>query len=293
MTTAVQRTDSAATARGEPRLTHGRLGLGLLALAAGLAVNSLLGPLAAEAFELPITETLRNQMIGLDAVSLLLVAPLAAAAGLLALRGRVLGQALALGIGAYAAYMSVQYALGPEFGDLPGDSQRLFPLYLVLFVLGWIAALEAWNGIDADPLPSSRRRDLAVGRFVLPVLALLAFFRYLPALADAMSASPRDEGYLAGPTFFWAIALMDLGIFLPATVAACYGLVRGTAWAQKALYLVAGWFGLVGPAVAGMAIAMYVNDDPVVSGANVVLMTVLGALFVALALVVYLPLVRR
>ncbi|HXV96179.1 MAG TPA: hypothetical protein VD695_06490 [Gaiellaceae bacterium] len=293
MATAVEPTDSTAIRRGQSLVSHGLLGLGLVGLAAGLAADSLLGPLAAETFEFPITETLRNQMIGLDAVSLLVVAPLAVVAGVLALRGRVLGQALALGIGAYTAYMFVQYALGPQFGELPGDSQALFPLYLVLFALGWIVALGAWNGIDPGRLPSDRRRDLAVGRFVLPVLAFLAFFRYLPALADATSASPQDEGYLAGPTFFWAIALMDLGILLPATVAACYGLVRGAAWGQKALYLVAGWFGLVGPAVAGMAIAMYVNDDPVASGVNVVVMTVLGALFAALAVAVYLPLLRR
>jgi hypothetical protein len=271
----------------------GWLGLGLLALAAGLAVNSVLGPLAVEAFDFPITETLRNQMIGLDAASLLVVAPLAALAAVLVLRGRVLGPALALGIGAYIAYMFVQYALGPEYEELPGDSQKLFPLYLVLFALGWIVALAAWSRIDSSRLPSSRRRDLLIGRYVLPVLAFVAFFRYLPALADAMSTSPEDEGYLAGPTFFWSIALMDLGIFLPVTVAACFGLVRGTPWAQKALYLVAGWFGLVGPAVAGMAIAMYANDDPVASGVNVAVMTVLGVLFAALAVAVYLPLLRR
>ena len=57
--------------------------------------------------------------------------------------------------------------------------------------------------------------------------------------------------YLAGPAFSWAIALLDLGVFLPLTVATCVGLARGRPWAQKALYTVAGWFGLVGLAVAG------------------------------------------
>jgi hypothetical protein len=33
-------------------------------------------------------------------------------------------------------------------------------------------------------------------------------------------------------------------------------LLRGRPWAQKALYLPVGWFGLVGPAVVAMAIAM-------------------------------------
>jgi hypothetical protein len=124
------------------------------------------------------------------------------------------------------------------------------------------------------------------------VLAFLAFFRYVPALADWMSGSPEDLGYLAGPTFSWAIAMLDLGVFLPVTVAACVGLVRGAPWAHKALYTVVGWFALVGPAVAAMAITMYVNDDPNASGANVAFMTALGLVFALFALFFFRPLLR-
>jgi hypothetical protein len=87
--------------------------------------------------------------------------------------------------------------------------------------------------------------------------------------------------------------MLDLGVFLPATVATCVALVHGTAWAQKALYLVAGWFGLVGPAVAAMAIAMYINNDPTGSAGNAVFMTVLGLAFAVLAGTVYRPLFGR
>lgn len=60
-----------------------------------------------------------------------------------------------------------------------------------------------------------------------------------------------------------------------------------------ALYLVTGWFGLVGPAVAAMAIAMYVNDDPNASAGNAAFMTVLGLAFAMLALMLYRPLFGR
>ncbi len=183
-------------------------------------------------------------------------------AAALALRGRVVGPALALGIGAYTSYMFVQYILGPDYGDLPGNNERLFPLCLLLFATGWMVALAAWQSPDLERVASSRRRERTIGRFVLPILGFLAFFRYVPSLADWMSPTPEDEGYLAGPSFAWAIAMLDLGVFLPATVVTCVGLIRGRLWAQKALYLVVGWFGLVGLAVAAMAIAMYVNDDP-------------------------------
>jgi hypothetical protein len=267
------------------------LAAGLFAVAAGLAVVSLLGPLVTGVIDYHVGETLRNQTIGLDAVSLIVVAPLSILAALLVLRGHVAGAALGLGVGAYTAYMMVQYILGPEYERLPGNNELLFPLYLALFSLGWVVALAAWNATDERHLRSPAR-DRLLGRVVLPVLALLAFSRYLPALADWMSSTPEDPGYLAGPSFAWAIAMLDLGVFLPATVAACFGLVRQSPWAQKLLYTVVGWFGLVGPAVAAMAITMYVNDDPNASGASTAFMTALGLAFALFALYLYRPLFR-
>jgi hypothetical protein len=285
----VRRTGEAIERETRPQVG---LALGLVAIGVGLTILALLGPFATGVIDYHVTETLRNQTTGLDAVSLLVVAPLSAVAALLALRGHIAGAALGLGIGAYTAYMLVQYVLGPEYERLPGNNELLFPLYLLLFALGWLVAIAAWNSFDSVRLPASRRRDLLIGRVVLPLLAFFAFFRYIPALADWMSSSPEDPGYLAGPTFSWAIALLDLGVFLPATVAACVGLGRGAPWAHKALYTVVGWFGLVGPAVAAMAITMYARDDPNASGANVIFMTALGLVFAALAIFFYRALFR-
>jgi len=269
-----------------------RLVAALVAIAAGLVAVALLGPLTGGPIEYHVSETLRNQTIGLDATSLFVVAPLAVAAAVLARRGHVAGPALALGVGAYTAYMFVQYIVGPEYLARPGDNERLFPLYFCLFVLGWGSALLAWQAITSESGSGSRRRHRVLGRVVLPLLALLAFSRYVPALADAMNGDPHDAGYRAGPTFFWTIAMLDLGIFLPATVLTCIALLRARPWAQKALYLVVGWFGLVGPAVAAMSIAMYVNDDPNATVGNAIAMTILGLAFAILAVNVYLPLFR-
>jgi hypothetical protein len=163
-------------------------------------------------------------------------------------------------------------------------------MYVVLFTAGWLVALTAWQAVDSETLRGPRHRERLIGQVVLPLLALVAFIRYVPSLADWMSSTPTDKGYLAGPAFAWTIALFDLGVPLPATVLACVGLVRGAAWARKTLYLVVGWFGLVGPAVAAMAITMYLNDDPNASGGNTVFMTALGVAFVALASLVFRPL---
>jgi hypothetical protein len=186
--------------------------------------------------------------------------------------------------------MLVQYVLGPDYAHLPGDNERLFPLSLALFVLGWTVALGAWRSLDPARLPRSVRRERALARRVLPVLACAAFARYVPALADAMSSPPQAHDYLAGPGFFWTIALLDLGVFAPLTIAVCAGLPRGRTWALKALYLVVGWFGLVGPAVAAMSVAMLVNHDPAASAAGTASMVALGLAFAGCAVWVFRPL---
>lgn len=287
----VPRDVSRAPARGRVVSQWG-LAAGLLVVAGGFVAIALLGPLVSGVVEYRVTETLRNQTVGLDTVSLFVVAPLAVLAAVLVLRRHVLGHALTLGIGVYASYISLQYVVGPDYAGLPGDNERLFPLFLVVFAVGWMVALAAWNTIDPGRVPRSRRRDRRIGRVVLPGLALLAFVRYLPAFADAAGPAPTDAGYLAGPSFFWAIALLDLGIFLPLTVATCVGLVRDTPWAQQALFTVAGWFGLTGAAVAAMAIAMSANDDPSTTAAGTAFMTALGLAFAALAVSVYVPLLH-
>ena len=184
-----------AVTRERSSRARSRLGLALIALGLGLAVNSLLGPFVADAFEFHVTETLLNQMIGLDAVSLLVVAPLALIAGLLVRRGHVAGPALAIGIGAYTAYMLVQYILGPDYLRLPGDSQALFPLYLALFVLGWAVALAAPRAADRpDRAPTARRPRL----LPLPACAgrcdeRRAHRRGLSGRADLLLGN-RDDG---------------------------------------------------------------------------------------------------
>jgi hypothetical protein len=131
MTTLVEagaRTRSPRTEHATETSTRARLGLalGLAAIGIGLAAVGLLGPFAAGVIDYHVTDTLRNQTIGLDAVSLLVVAPLSFLAALLVIRRHVAGAALALGIGAYTTYMLVQYILGPEYERLPGNNELLF-----------------------------------------------------------------------------------------------------------------------------------------------------------------------
>lgn len=159
-----------------------------------------------------------------------------------------------------------------------------------MFVLAGYVGAKAWQTIDEAALPPcDERRQRRIGRVLLPLVGFFVFVRYIPALIDAAGAQPSSD-YRAGPTFFWTIALLDLGLALPTLVAAAVGLTRRRAWARKALWLVSGWLALVGPAVAGMSAAMYVNDDANASLGGLALMSTLALALVAFAVYVYRPL---
>jgi hypothetical protein len=273
--------------------SHPWLGIGLIALGVGLVANSLLGPLLGDLIRYRFSETLLNQGVGLDAASLVFVAPLSVGAGVLVLRGHPAGPVLALGPAIYAAYMSVQYAVGPEYLVLPGNNERFFPLHLGLFILADAIAVRAWAAIDPEGLPPRSRRGARWFGAVLVVLGALLFLRYLPGLIDLMGGEPSLPEYLENPTTFFLIALMDLGIFMPAAVAAGIALRGEATWAKKALYGIVAWFALVGVAVAAMVVTMQVNDDPTASVGQTATFIVAAVVFIALALRAYWPLFGR
>ena len=268
------------------------LGIGLLALAVGLAGNSLAGPLALGVIRYRFSETLILQGIGLDAVSLLLVAPACVAVGVAALRGARQAAILAVAPAAYAAYMAVQYVVGPQYLELAGNNERFFALHLGLFALGVAAAVLAWTAAGPADLPEMSER--AEGRWSLVLLALAALLvlRYLPGILDLATGTPSVAEYRENPTTYFLIAVMDLGVVAPAAAAAGLGLRRHREWARKAMYAVMGWFGLVGPAVAAMSVTMWLEGDPAASAGQAAAFVAVGGGLLGLALWLYRPLVR-
>lgn len=277
---------SAPAQRIAPASKHRWLGIALIALGLGLIANSLLGPFVADAIRYPLSESVLNQTTGLEAVSLLLVAPLCILAGVLAIRGRAVAPLVAFGPAAYSAYMFLQYVVGPEYRYYP----RVLPMHLALFTLGGGIAVAAWSAIDSEQLPRMTRRSERRHGVLLLVLAAFIVSRYLPALFAGRD-DPLPAEFRAEVSMYWSIFLLDLGVVVPATIAAAVALIRGTDWGRKALYVVFGWFALVPPSVAAMAIVMVAKDDPNASAGQAIVLTVVALLFAALAVRLYRPMV--
>ena len=268
------------------------LGIALLALGVGLAANSLAGPMAWDLIRYRFSETLVLQGVGLDVVSLVLVAPACAAVGIAAMRGRRRASILAVAPAAYSAYMAVQYVVGPEYLELAGNNERFFAFHLGLFALALAAAVRAWTLAAPELLPRlSERAERRWGTLLLAMTALLVL-RYLPAITDLASGTPTVAEYRENPTSYFLIATMDLGVVAPAAAATGLSLRRGRDWARKALYAVVGWFGLVGPAVGAMSVTMWLEGDPAASAGSAGGFVGVGGVLLALALWLYWPLLR-
>jgi hypothetical protein len=268
------------------------LGGGLLVLAAGLAVNAVLGPLWLNVIDYRYGHSMTSQGIGLDAVVLLLVVPMGVVGGWLTFRGRPAGPVLALGPTAFAAYMLPQYVIGPEYDRLPGNNERFVGFHLGLFVLAVGLLLACWRAtgglrLGPDSGRSDRRRS-----WVMVGLAAFILLRWVPALAALTSGRTSDAGYQDNPTAFLLVGLLDVGLVVPAALVTAAGLRRGAGWARRAAYGLIGWFALVPVSVAAMAVVMQVRGDPEASAADTTVFTVAAAVFLVAAGALYRPVLR-
>lgn len=271
--------------------TRKRLLLGtLVALAAGLAANAVLGPLVLGVIDYHYGESMTSQGIGLDAVALAAVVPVALVAAWLIHRERLAGPVLAFIPGTFAVYMAPQYVVGPDYLGLPGNNEQFFLLHFHLFVLGIAVLLLAWQHVDRmhlvpDTRASDRRRT-----WILLAAAGFILLRWLPLLPALVMGAPDDPVYVDNPTAFMLIALLDLAIVVPGTVTAAVGLWSGALWGRAAAYVVIGFYAVVPMSVAAMAIVMASNGDPMGSMGSALGFSAVALLSTLGAVVLYHPL---
>ncbi len=265
------------------------LAAGLVALAAGLAANSLLGPLVAGVITYPLSEPVMNQTLGLEAVSLLVVAPSSALAAVLVLRGDRTGHIVAIPPAAYTTYMFVQYIIGPQYVEYP----PVIPFHLAMLILSGTLLVYSWNHVRVEDLPTVSSQRERIYSWVLLLFALFASFGYLFAVPRMLAGGTIPAEYIDDPSVYWTVFLLDLGIVVPITVAVSLSLLRGAVWARKAIYGLVGWYTIVTIAVLALFVSMLIHDDPNVAVDTVVLLFIATLLITAFTVWVYRPLFRR
>jgi hypothetical protein len=129
-------------------------------------------------------------------------------------------------------------------------------------------------------------------RWSLLLVGLGAFVmtRYLDAFAGMATGTPLAAEYQNDVGMFWSIFWLDLGIVVPVILGAALALFRGTAAGRRALYGVVGWFALVPPSVAAMALVKVLRADPHAAVGLTVMFAVVSLGFLLVAIRLYAPL---
>ena len=272
-------------------ISHRGLAFATVLLGLGVAANAVLGPFLLEIIDYRFSTTLVNQAIGLDAVALCAVFPVAILASILMWRRHHVGLVLAFIPSTFAIYMLPQYVIGPEYLRLSGNNEQYFPFHLALFVLAVGVFLFAWNAVEDERLrPHSRPSDRMRAMVLVAVAGFIFVGRWLPALVELVEGTPALADFRENPTSFLLIGWLDLGIVVPAAITAAIGLLRGARWARKAAYAVIAWFALVPASIAAMAITMVVNGDRNADTGTMWVLSVAGALFTVGAAALFTPL---
>ena len=245
------------------------IALASAALGIGIAATALLGPLWLDVIRQHVAESLESQVVGADAVSLLVVAPLALAGGWLWWHEHRLAPAVTFGPAAYAAYVYFQYIVGPEYERYPGNSAGWFPLFYAVLLLGIIVSVASWSRLEGGTLPSRR---VVVGAAVVMIgVGGLLGLAWIKAIADVIGGT-RTAEYLDGPGLFWLVKTMDLALVIPAAIATGVGLLRHSPAAARAASGVTAWLTLMMASVAAMGAVMWARDDPSASPAFVLVL---------------------
>lgn len=247
----------------------------------GLAVAALaaLGPLGTGTIRYRVAPLLRDQLVGSDAVSLGLLAPLALLAAWLLHRRSPAGALLAPAVALASWYLVAELVLGPDrSGRWPGNDERWFPLFLLVLLVAAAVTTAVLGRLPAGRVRLDGRTRRLVGGLLLLVAGLHVLTRYVPTWLDVI-AGRAGADYAAGPGIWWTVAFEDLALLLPAAAVAGLALLRGSRWSGTAAFTVAGALALVAAAVTGMAWSTALHGQADAGAALVV--SVVGAVTAA------------
>ncbi len=260
-------------------------GVGLLALAAAMALATLLGPFGFGVIRFAVSESAETQLLGGEIITVVLAIPIAITAGVMTLRGLRLAPVLAIGPGIYATYMYIQYTLAPDFTRYEGNSERAFPLYLLLALGGWLIAAHSWIAITRLDLPDPGGRLGTITGVFLRTVNLLFALAWFASIAPIVAGRDPGSAYEADPTLFWMVRLMDLGFVIPLGTATAVALLSRLPVRARLLYAWHGAQTLLVSAVCGMAWMMAIRNDPEADPVFLVATTVISVTFIAVGVI--------
>jgi len=253
----------------------------LVAIAAGLVLVTLAiqGPLVRGVLTYKTAALINNQLLGQDAVNLVLMAPLLLAAGILLLMRKPLARYLLIATPLFLMYYALSYTIGWEWSSptYTGNSERSFFLFLFILIAALIILLYALAVFPKNVESRFKRGGLAVytGAFTL---FLIVFAGMWTKEVLEVAATGTTRAYDIAPTAFWLVRTIDLGFCIPLGLIGLYLLWARPNKAFSVICLFYGFFFTQIIAVLAMGWTMFFKRDPTFLWRDLVVFSVLAVI---------------
>jgi hypothetical protein len=256
-----------------------RIFVGLVALAASLVLVYLAiqGPLVRGVITYKTAALINNQLLGQDAVNLVVMAPMLLAAGILLLLRKPFARYLLIATPLFLLYYALAYTIGWEWSSpaYTGNSERYFFLFLFVIIAALVILLYALAVFPQNVESRFKRGGLAVYSAFF-ALFLLVFAAMWTKEVLEVAATGTTRAYDIAPTAFWLVRTIDLGFCVPLGLIGLYLLWARPNKAFPIICLFYGFFFTQIVAVLAMGWTMFFKKDPTFLWRDLVVFSVLA-----------------
>jgi hypothetical protein len=256
-----------------------RVFVGVMALAAALVLVFLAvqGPLIRGVLMYKTAAVVNNQLLGQDAVNLVLMAPLLLAAGVLLLLRKPLARYLLIATPLFLIYYALSYTIGWEWSSpaYTGNSERYFFLFLFILIAALIFLLYALAVFPKNVESHFNKGALALYSAVFAFFLLVFAGMWIKEVLE-VAATGTARAYDIAPTAFWMVRVFDLGFSIPLGLISVYLLWARPNKAFPIICLFYGFFFTQIVAVLAMGWAMFLRKDPTFLARDLVVFSILA-----------------
>lgn len=242
-----------------------RLFAACLAFGVGIALVylALLGPLWLNQIQYKTAAIINNQLLGQDAVNLVLLAPISILAGVLLLLKQKLAKYLLMLLPLYLIYFALSYTIGWEWSSPQYSGNNHLYTFWFLFVLiaSLIILLYALAIFPKNVESSFGKKGLAVYSALFVLFLLLFASMWVKEVAEVIQTG-TTRGYDLAPTAFWLVRVFDLGFTIPLGLISVYLLWTRPETTYPVQFMFYGFFLTMIIAVNAMGWIMFFKQDP-------------------------------
>jgi len=218
-----------------------------------------------------------SMAMGQDLVTLVICVPILLASCYLISRGSIRGRLMWMGTLFYFAYT---YAIA----SFMVSYNQLFLIYVALFSISLYTFLAGLLSLDVENIKASVSRGVTIkiaAVFSVITGVLLALMWLQMIIASLLTGS--DPSALTGYATL-VVQAMDLGVIVPAAIAAGLLLLKGNEWGYALTSIVLIKASLLGTAILSMIVFMALNDVSTAFGQILFFMVLTaGGIIIAIA----------